>query len=208
MSMETFSKQNIYLVRHGKPLLPHERMYYGSTDYPLSDEGTAQARALAGIFSRMEFARVYSSPMSRALDTAKIITGKSAEEMTLVPELREIDLGNWEGKTFDEVRGEWNEIYEARGHNFANVAPPNGENFSDLQKRAVPAFERILGECPKGDILVVAHGGVIWSLMCKLFGYDLNDIFFYLMDYCGVHKLQRTDGLTRLEKYNWSPVLG
>lgn len=199
--------QKIYLVRHGKPELPHERMYYGRTDYPLAGEGVTQALALSEMLKDKTFAHAYSSPLSRARETMRLISPDFAGEIICVPELREIDLGEWEGKTYDEVRDEWNEIFEARGRDFAHTAPPGGESFADLQKRTVPAFEKILADCPEGDILIVAHGGVIWTIMCHYFGFNLNDIFYYLMEYCGVNVLHLTDGVMRLGKYNWSPEI-
>ena len=207
MKTEEHRVQNIYLVRHGRPQLPYARMYYGRMDYPLSPEGEAQAEALGAAIGGMKFAHVYTSAMVRARQTLLLARPDLYAKAKPVEALNEINLGDWEGKTFDEVRSEWEQIYEARGRDFAHVAPPRGECFADVQKRTVPAFEKILKECPGGDILVVAHCGAIWTLICHYCGLDLNDIFYFLMEYCGVNKLQRTDGLMRLLKYNWSPTL-
>ena len=199
--------QNIYLVRHGKPRLPYQRMYYGRVDYPLSEEGEASAEALGRALAGMKFGHVYTSALLRARQTLLLARPDLYGKALPVAELNEIDLGAWEGHTFDEVRDEWNKIYEARGRDFAHVAPPFGESFADVQKRTVPAFEKLLDRCKTGDILIVAHGGAIWTLMCHYFGLDLNDIFYYLMEYCGVHKLQRSGGFMKLVRYNWSPTL-
>ena len=199
--------QNIYLVRHGKPQLPHQRMYYGNADYPLSPEGEASAEALGRALADMRFDHVYTSALVRARQTLLLARPDLYDRAKPVAGLNEINLGEWEGRTFDEVRAEWDQLYEARGRDFANVAPPRGECFADVQKRTVPAFEELLKDCPEGDILVVAHGGAIWTLMCHYFGLDLNDIFYFLMEYCGVNKLQRSGGFMKLARYNWSPEL-
>lgn len=206
--LEHKEKQRIYLIRHAKPDLPHNgKLYYGSTDYPLSEEGVLMAEELGIALKDVEPCVVFSSDLKRAVDTAEIsLLGRKCEIELLAP-FREIHLGDWEGKSFDEVRASWNEIYEKRGSSFDSVAPPKGESFIDLQKRTVPAFEEILEKNSGGDILIFAHGGVIWTLMCNYFGFKLNDIFFFPMDYCGIHMIERTDGLMKLIKYNWSPKL-
>ena len=206
--MEDKEKQRIYLIRHAKPDLPYNgKLYYGSTDYPLSEEGVLMAKELGTVLKDLEPSAVFSSDLKRAADTAEISLSEKKCDIEIVAPLREIHLGDWEGKSFDEVRSSWNEIYEKRGSSFDSVAPPNGESFTDLQQRTVPAFEKILERNSVGDILIFAHGGAIWTIMCNYFGFELNDIFFYPMDYCGIHIIERTEGLMKLIKYNWSPKL-
>ena len=201
-------KQKIYLIRHAKPDLPHNgKLYYGSTDYPLSEEGIKMAGNLSGALKDLEIGAVFSSDLRRARDTAEIALAGRCCEIRQVRGLREIHLGEWEGRSFDEVRSTWNELYEKRGTSFDSVGPPGGESFKDLQKRTVPAFKDILDDNPSGSILVFAHGGVIWTLMCNYFGFKLNDIFFYPMDFCGIHLIERTGELMKLIKYNWSSSL-
>lgn len=196
--------QNIFLVRHGKPDLPNGgKIYYGSTDYPLSEEGKKSAGLLSKSLRNVSFDAVYSSTMIRARMTADIIAKRA--DIKEISDLREISLGEWEERSFDEVREQWKEIYEKRGASFDSVAPPGGESFIELQKRTVPAFEKIVTEFEGKNILIVSHGGVMWTLMCHYFNFELNDIFFYLTDYCGIHLLQRENKLLRLKKYNWSP---
>ena len=206
--MNNGEKQKIYLIRHAKPDLPHGgKLYYGSTDYPLSEEGVMMAKRLAEVLRGVEANMVFSSDLRRARETAEIALAGRTCEIRPVRGLREIHLGDWEGRSFDEVRSTWNEIYEKRGVSFDSVGPPGGESFKDLQKRTVPVFDEILRDNPCGNIMLFAHGGVIWTLMCNYFGFKLNDIFFYPMDFCGIHLIERSDGLIKLIKYNWSTDL-
>ena len=203
--MNNGEKQKIYLIRHAKPDLPHGgKLYYGSTYYPLSEEGVMMAKRLAEVLRGVEANMVFSSDLRRARETAEIALAGRTCEIRPVRGLREIHLGDWEGRSFDEVRSTWNEIYEKRGVSFDSVGPPGGESFKDLQKRTVPVFDEILRDNPCGNIMLFAHGGVIWTLMCNYFGFKLNDIFFYPMDFCGIHLIERSDGLMKLIKYNWS----
>lgn len=206
--MDKAKTQRIFLVRHAKPELPHDgRLYYGFTDYPLCADGIARAEQLRRDIEGIRFDGIFSSDLLRARRTAEIIAPERAADIKYVRELREVNLGDWEGKSYDEVRGEWNEIFEKRGAAFAETAPPNGESFKALQRRTVPAFEKILAEAPDGNILVVSHGGVMWTLMCHYFHFDLNDMFLYPTEYCSLHMLTRSDGVMRLIRYNWSSKL-
>ncbi|MGI6442722.1 MAG: histidine phosphatase family protein [Synergistaceae bacterium] len=199
---------NIFLMRHAKPDLPHGgRLYYGQTDYPLSKEGETHAMQIGERVKNVKFDGVFASTLLRAKRTAELTVPKYKDEIKTISGLSEIHVGDWEGKSYDEVRTKWEELYDANGNSFASVAPPNGESFKDLQKRTVPAFENIINDYSSGNLLIVAHGGVIWTLICHYFKFELNDIFFYPMDYCGIHMLERTDSFMKLIRYNWNEHL-
>ena len=197
--------KRIYLMRHAKPELPFGgRVYYGRTDFPLSEEGRAAAAKLGeALRGKVTFDALYTSGMKRAVETASLVVPEM--EGKTVPELREVDLGEWDGRSYDEVREQFIEIYEKRGTKFASTAPPGGETFEELQHRAVPAFEKILSAHAGGNILIVAHGGAIWSIVSHLFGLDLSDMFFFPLDYCGIDIIEPSCGRMRLVRYNWTP---
>ena len=136
---------SIYLMRHARPELPFGgRVYYGGTDYPLSEEGRAAASAVGrALVGKTDFDLIASSDMIRARETARLAV---AEPSVIIPELREVFLGSWEGRSYDEVRSEFEELYEKRGKCFADTAPPGGESFRELQQRTVPAFDRLVSE--------------------------------------------------------------
>ena len=200
-------KRRVYLMRHAKPELPMTgRVYYGQTDYPLSAQGIAAAEEVGEYLKgKITFDYLYASDMIRAQQTARLVAPYLP--ITTVPALREVNLGEWEGRGYDEVREQFREIYEARGVKFAEVAPPGGETFGELQRRTVPAFEEILSARRSGAILIVAHGAAIWSIMARCFGLDLNDMFFFSQDYCGIHVLEPANGRMRIYQYNWLPLL-
>lgn len=201
-------KLNIFLMRHAKPELPHNgKLYYGQTDYPLSEEGRQFAAQIGEKVKKVNFDAVYSSTLLRAKHTAELMLPEQRDEIKTIKELSEISVGDWEGKSYDEVRTCWEELYDSSGDSFASIAPPNGESFKDLQKRTVPAFENIINKHPSGNLLIVAHGGVIWSLICHYFNFKLDDIFFYPMDYCGIHMLERNSSFMKLIRYNWNEHL-
>ena len=194
-------------MTHAKPEQPKTgRVYYGQTDYPLSAQGIAAAEEVGEYLKgKITFDYLYASDMIRAQQTARLVAPYLP--ITTVPALREVNLGEWEGRGYDEVREQFREIYEARGVKFAEVAPPGGETFGELQRRTVPAFEEILSARRSGAILIVAHGAAIWSIMARCFGLDLNDMFFFSQDYCGIHVLEPANGRMRIYQYNWLPLL-
>lgn len=207
-TISTDKDQRIFLVRHARPELPHDgKLYYGHTDYALSAVGTARAEQLRHDLQEVKFDRIYSSDLIRAQLTAELILPERKGDIIVTPALREIFLGEWEGKSFEEVREVWNEIYKKRGENFDSVAPPGGESFVELQNRAAPAFMEILDKSPAGNILIVAHAAFIWAIMCSYFAFDLKDLFFYPLDFCGVHLLHNARGHLRMMRYNWNPRL-
>ncbi|MDO4988344.1 MAG: histidine phosphatase family protein [Synergistes sp.] len=193
-------------MRHAKPSLPFGgRVYYGQTDFPLSDEGESDARMIADAVKDTGFDAVYSSDLCRAVRTAKIVAPDL--HINTTPMLREIDLGDWEGKSYDEVREEFKEIYDSRGSDFTKIAPPRGETFAQLQVRSVKAFNEIADHHKSGRVLIVSHGAFIWSVVSHIMGLNLSDMFFYPLDYCGIHFIEERCGRLGLIRYNWRPGL-
>jgi probable phosphoglycerate mutase len=208
---------SIFMMRHGMPEFPDDRDYvYGQTDYPLSDVGVSQAERVGLAFQNIRVQRVVSSDLLRAVRTAEIVTeaqGAKIQGVEKDPGLREIHMGYWEGLPVDDVEIRFRDEFLSRGRDIANVAPLGGESFVQLQERSVKAFERIIGDSRDLDrILLVAHAGVLWSVISRLFGIPLGDVFNYAHDYCGTHIVERRFGDAadrfgsyRLVRYNWLP---
>jgi probable phosphoglycerate mutase len=139
----------------------------GASDPPLSAEARLEAAALAAALAGTDFGRVCSSPLARAVETARIVSlgasgpsgGRRAKEIELVEALREVSLGAWEGLTSAEARRGWPEIWKARGADPAGTGPPGGESLEDLAARVWPAFD-LIAAGPEENTLVVAHQAV------------------------------------------------
>ena len=214
-----FDRQHIFLLRHGKPDFPDKRSYiYGHTDYPLAKLGVKQAQKAGCALSRIKMGRIVSSDLSRAAETADIVAALQAEKNCEVERdaaLREIDMGEWDGVAKEIVMENFADLFTARGDDFANTAAPGGESFVELQKRGIEAFYGILKDSPDvQNILLVAHGGIFWTIVCKLFDFALGDIFRFGLDYCALHLIEyrkkshsSETGNFRLIRYNWSPDL-
>ena len=155
--------KHVYLIRHGLPAFPGgQRMCLGATDLPLGPEGLAQAAEMAQRLPPVT--AVFSSPLTRAVQTAQAI----GMPITLLPDLRELYAGEWDGLTFEEIRQRYPELYAARGVTPGLPLPGAEDNESGLD-RFCRAMEEAAQTAP-GDLAVVAHGGVIALFLQQISG--------------------------------------
>ncbi|MGD9365833.1 MAG: histidine phosphatase family protein [Desulfobacteraceae bacterium] len=166
----------IFLLRHGEIRSGGGKRYIGWQDHPLSDAGLAQARRWAGYFSGTALKAIYCSDLARCFETARIIGARCSLEPKVLPELREINLGAWDGQPFHTVQTFYPRAFQERGDHIADHRPPGGESFRDLQARVWPVFEEIARRIC-GPTLLVTHAGVIRVLLCRLLGMPLENLF-------------------------------
>jgi probable phosphoglycerate mutase len=149
----------LLLLRHGETEYTQRGRYSGRGDVPLSDRGLAQAgaaaRRVAGLVSSV--AAVVSSPLSRCTSMAGIIAGGlGGVPLVVEPDLIECDFGEWEGRTFAEVRERWPAELDAWLASPA-VAPPGGESFVEVTTRVNRAMAKLLASYPGETVVVVSH---------------------------------------------------
>jgi len=153
-----------YFVRHGESEGNAARIFTGQTDSPLTARGRQQAAVVAQELANVRFDRIVSSDLSRTRDTAAAIAKHHGIAVEVVPELREIDVGDRTGKTFDEIKGlpSWNDD--------GFVAWPGGETLEQVLARTLGAVDRLTRESPGKTILIVGHGGVNRILLSHFLG--------------------------------------
>jgi len=181
---------NIYLVRHGEIQGAQTRRFIGSTDVPLSEEGMRQGRLLRQHLAHIHFDRVYSSDMTRTLAFACMISNLPENRIHTLKELCEIDLGTWDGKTFNEIQTCFPEQWRLRGEKIDTFRPPGGESFSDLASRVIPCFENITSGF-HSNILIVGHAGVNRVILSHIQGMELNSLFSLPQDYAALTIIKR-----------------
>ena len=146
--------KKVYLIRHGLPDFPGGKgMCIGTTDIPMGDKGLAQAAQMAEKLPAVT--AVFSSPLTRAVQTAQAI----GLPVTILPDLREMHAGEWDGLTFDEIRQRYPELYAARASDLT-IPLPGAEDHEEGLHRFAAAMEKAANLAP-GDFAVVAHGGII-----------------------------------------------
>ncbi|MBN2468837.1 MAG: alpha-ribazole phosphatase [Deltaproteobacteria bacterium] len=195
----------IYLLRHGEIDLQGQKVMVGQTDLPLSETGVCQAEQWREEFVGIGFDKIYCSDLKRSQETAQIIGMNRRERIRVRPELREMNLGEWEGFSRDRIKvcfpGEW----ERRGQDFESYRPPGGESFGDLAKRVVPIFEEILRHSDK-DVLIVGHAGVNRVILCHVLGIPLANLFRFSQDYASLNIIQYEDGAGKVVLMNRPPL--
>jgi len=195
----------LYLVRHGAIIRVDGKAYIGQMEAPLSEEGVEQAWALRKWLEPVRFSAIYSSDLSRAERTGKIIAGRRGQSMEALPALREICLGEWEGFTFREIEQRFPEEYAARGRDIENWRPPGGESFADCRARVLNALREILDHA-QGNILLVAHAGVNRLILCDLLGIPVANLHSIGQDYGCVNIIEYSDQRARLKLLNYTPL--
>lgn len=172
----------IYLVRHGSIISGSGKEYIGQNEVPLSEEGVEQAWTLRKWLEPVHFNYAFSSDLSRTERTCRIIAGDRTQSIEVIPALREINLGNWEGFTFREIEERFPKEFAARGRDMENYRPPGGESFADCRARVMDAFRGILDRS-QGNILLVGHSGVNRLILCDLLGISVAKLFSIGQDY-------------------------
>lgn len=166
------SSTRIFLVRHGATILTAEDRFAGATNVPLSDEGREQARRLGQRLAGEQITAVYSSPLDRTVETAKLIAAPHELEINIRDGLKEISHGRWEGLT----RGEVDELYPQESIAWEEdpytFAPVGGESGLAVTARALPALVDIVREHQGEKILIVSHKATIRLLLSSLLGFD------------------------------------
>jgi alpha-ribazole phosphatase len=197
----------IYLLRHGEVAGAETRRFIGHLDVPLSPRGERQCAAQAGRLRTVELAAIYSSDLVRARRSAEIIGAPHGLTPTIVPALREMAMGRWEGLTADEIRRREPEAFADWMARVGEFPFPEGESVPDLVARVVPAFEGIAAAFPGRAVAVVAHGGTNRALLCHAFGLSLGRLLAFGQDYGALTVLQAWADRWALRRLNESPML-
>jgi probable phosphoglycerate mutase len=162
----------LYLVRHGATQLTAEDRFSGETGVDLSDEGRWQVERLARRLESASIAAVYASPLSRAMETARILATKCRLEPIARDGLREITHGHWEGLTRADVEQQFAEEYAAWEEDPFTFAPHRGESGLAVLARALPVIREIVTAHVGRSVLVVSHKATLRLVLSSLLGFD------------------------------------
>ena len=197
----------IYLLRHGEVAHADPRRFIGHLDVPLSPHGEAQCASQARRLAGASIAALYTSDLRRARRSGEIIGAAHGLTPTLVPELREMAMGRWEGLTADEIRAREPAAFADWMARIGEFPFPEGESVPDLVARAWPAFEALVAHASGAAIAVVAHGGTNRALLCRALGLPLARLLALGQDYAALTVLERRRGAWALRRLNERPVL-
>jgi probable phosphoglycerate mutase len=162
----------LFLVRHGATAATEEDRFSGSMSAELSEQGRWQAARLGERLSQQPITAVYSSPLSRALDTARIVADHCRLEPVTRDGLREIGHGHWEGMKREDVEREFGPEYAAWEADPFTFAPAGGESGLAVLARALPVIREIVTAHPGGQLLVVSHKATLRLVLSSLLAFD------------------------------------
>ena len=166
----------IFAIRHGRTKWNDMGKIQGRTDIPLSEAGVKSAHDLASQMRSLGYipTGIFTSPLSRAYETAKIV----AAEFSLVPEtvtdFREMSFGQWEGLSWAEITEKYPAEFKAWNDD-RTVTIPGGESYINLTRRIIPELRRAC-EKSDGDFAIVAHGAVIMAMHVIYEGIEFESI--------------------------------
>lgn len=166
----------IYVTRHGETEWNTQRRMQGHMDSPLTQTGRLQAEWLGEYLKTTPLTRIYASPSGRADQTAKLIRGQRPLEIQSVEALREIFLGEWEGKTQVEIESFAAENYNAFWHKPEDYVPTTGESFEAVIQRAASVLEQI-ANTETQDVLVVTHAVLLKSMYAYVNQKSIEDFW-------------------------------
>jgi broad specificity phosphatase PhoE len=204
----------LILARHGETEWNRLRRIQGISDLELNQRGFEQAEALARALKKENVRSIYTSPLKRARDTAQIIARFHRVKVVSLYGLRELDAGEVDGLTYDEMRVQYGDFLEKWINDCTSVRPPGGCTLDELQEQVWSAIEEILDrerrESPKeakkpkdeGAIIAVAHFFPILTILCKILGLDLSECRRMKLDLASLTTLDFTNTRTVLVSMN------
>jgi len=162
----------LLLVRHGATSATEEGRFSGSSGAELSEDGRRQAACLGVRLSKESITAIYASPLSRALDTARIIGSRCGLEPIVRDGLREIGHGHWEGMKRADVEREFADEYASYEADPFTFAPRGGESGVAVLARALPVVREIVETHPGGRVVAVSHKATLRLVLSSLLGFD------------------------------------
>lgn len=178
------ARTRLYLIRHGEVEGAGTSRYNGHADVSLTEWGKTQYRQLTERFAEADISACYTSDLFRCAWGAELLGARLGVEPVTERNLRELDIGIWEGMTWVELQSKYPAEWQARLADIVNYRVPGGESLLDLQRRIMPVINRIVERHRGEDVLVVAHGGANRVILLDAIGAPLSSLFNIEQNYC------------------------
>jgi broad specificity phosphatase PhoE len=187
----------LFLSRHGETDWNAEGRFQGHSDQPLNEHGRAQARGLAHRLEKVKLTAIYASDLQRSRETAAIVAAPHEIEVVSLPELREVDVGEWSGLTREEIAERWPE--RSRAWREGGRGWTQGESYEEMAARVIACLDRLAREHDGGRILYVGHGGTLRGVLAHARGvsYVQYRQLHPTIANCSVHRVAVRDGRFR-----------
>lgn len=197
----------LLLIRHAEPSEEAHGRCYGSLDIGLSSRGQLRARLLARTLERVPLVAVYTSPRTRALETAQPLAALHGLPATVDEALREIDFGDFEGRSYDEIRLAAPDLYRAWMETPTHVHFPGGESYQLLRRRALAAMHAIRSRHAGETAAIVSHGGILRALLADCLAMADDAVFRLDQSYGGLSVIDWLDDSPLVRVVNAQPTM-
>jgi alpha-ribazole phosphatase len=197
----------LLLIRHAQPDDEADGRCYGSLDIGLSSRGQWHAQLLARTLDRVPLAAVYTSPRSRALETAKPLAALHGLTAIVDEALREIDFGEFEGRRYDEIRLAAPDLYRTWMETPTRVRFPGGESYPLLRRRALAAMQAIRRRHTGDTAAIVSHGGILRAMLADCLAMPEEAIFRLDQSYGGLSVIDWLDATPLVRVVNAQPAI-
>ncbi len=165
----------LILIRHGETPHNRDKRYQGHRDTSLTTEGKRQTREIALRLRDEPLDAIYSSDLKRTRYMAEVINNYHSLKINILPELREIDFGDWEGRTHNEIQREWRGLLDEWERKPSQIKVPRGESIKDLAERIRSTIKKIVSNHPDQRVAIITHGGPIRIILMDALGLGLDD---------------------------------
>jgi broad specificity phosphatase PhoE len=160
----------IYLIRHGQTEWNKGQIFRGRIDISLNERGSKEAEVILGVMKDNNISAIYTSPLKRSIETARPMAEFFNLEIVPIDGLIDINYGDWQGLTMDDVRKRYKAQYNQWIKTPNLVRFPNGETLDEVQERSFYAFKEIVKKNPGKTIIVLPHRVINKVLLCALLG--------------------------------------
>jgi len=172
----------IYLVRHGQTAWNKARIFRGRTDVRLNEEGRREAARAARVLRDVPFSCIYTSPLSRAGETARIVSSAHSVPVRPDPAFIDIDYGAWTEYWDTEARRKFRDQYRVWEESPHLVKFPGGESLADVRNRAMPRVRELARRHQRETIALVSHRVVLKVIICAVKGLDNSHFWKVRLD--------------------------
>jgi alpha-ribazole phosphatase len=195
----------LILIRHCEPEEGARGRIYGTLDVGLSAQGRMQAVELVDRLDGVHVDGMWTSPRRRARETAEPLAAARGLRLSEDDDLRELDFGELEGRTFDEIAQTEPELYKTWMDAPTEVRFPGGECYADLKTRSVRALERAVAK--NESVVVVTHGGVVRAALAEWLRIPAEAVFRLDQRYGGITVVDLIDGYPLVRLVNGHTAL-
>lgn len=199
------SVTRLFLVRHAEVEARYQSVFGGRIDMNLSPRGHQQARELSSFLGRLPLDAIYASPMKRVQQTIAPWLRDGAPPQTILPDLREVDFGDWTDLGWDAVKEKFGHSAWDWLHHLDRGEVPNGETGADFRARVEPCVRQIVREQPGRNVAIVCHGGVIRMILAIVLEMPLIQTASLAVDYATVARVAMDKPRAELELLNFAP---